>query len=222
MQKETVPIILASASPRRRQLLEAAGVAFSVHSVDVDESTVLETSPSRLVMERARLKAEAAAAVLGWEGATALVVGADTVVVLGDEVLGKPEDDTDARRMLARLSNRSHRVLTGLALCPTDGSVETAWTGRGGLPEEAERMGRTGRCVVAFQETTVTMGPLRPETIDGYVATGEPLDKAGAYGIQERGGLLVRRIEGDYFNVVGLPLALLRDMASLFGVELLG
>lgn len=221
MQKQPVVIILASTSPRRRQLLEAAGVAFDVLSTDVDESAVRAEHPAQLVTERARLKAEAVAASLRPGGEKALVVGADTVVVLDDEVLGKPEDEADARRMLARLSGRNHHVLTGLAVCPVGleppAPVAAADTGaaKAGIARP------NGRCVVAFQTTEVTMGALSPETIARYVATGEPLDKAGAYGIQERGGLLVRRIEGDYFNVVGLPLALLRDMTSVFGVDLL-
>lgn len=220
MLKENLRIVLASASPRRRQLLQAAGVEFEVKTADVDESGVDGPSPEKLVMARARLKAQASAAALGSDDPPALVIGADTVVVVDGDVLGKPENEADARRMLGRLSDRTHLVLTGLAIRPV-GVLAPELDAADSLDAapKPRRMARAGECIVAYDRTEVTMVPLTPELVELYAATGEPLDKAGAYGIQERGGLLVRRLVGDYFNVVGLPLALLRDMLSVFGVE---
>jgi septum formation protein len=168
-------LILASASPRRRQLLAQIGVAFEVDVADVDEGD----DP------RANALAKARAVAARHRGEDAVVLGADTEVVLDGDVLGKPADDADAREMLRRLSGRTHAVVTAYALvdCTTDDEL------------------------VRSVETGVTFRPLTGDEIDAYVATGEPLDKAGAYGIQGRGAVLVDRIDGDYFTVVGLPLA---------------
>jgi septum formation protein len=129
-----------------------------------------------------------------------IIIGADTIVVLDDAILGKPADAEDAGRMLSLLSGRMHRVLTGLAV------VDAA----------------SGREMTRLSETKVWFRDLLPEELAAYVASGEPLDKAGAYGIQEKGALLVSRIEGCYFNVVGLPLSLLGEMLREFGVALSG
>lgn len=189
---EKPPIVLASASPRRSALLEQAGLRFEVLPPSVEE-TYRGEPPEEFAREASARKA-AAVARLRPEAA---VVAADTVVVLDGRVLGKPDGLEQARAMLAALSGREHRVITG---------VTVRWGERG----------RTGA-----RETRVWFRRLRPEEIDRYVATGEPLDKAGAYGIQGRGVLLVERLEGCYTNVVGLPLGLLRELFFDLGLDLL-
>jgi septum formation protein len=150
-------------------------------------------SPEAFAVRVAVDKARAAAARAGH----GIVIAADTIVVLGDEVLGKPADRRDAVRMLGLLSGMEHHVLTGLAVMDV----------------------RSGRMETCLADTKVWFRKLARREIESYVATGEPLDKAGAYGIQEKGSLLVQRIEGCYFNVVGLPLALLGDMLASFGID---
>jgi len=177
-------LILASASPRRRELLTAAGLAFVIDPADVDERRFHDESPPALVERLALLKAQTVLARR--PGAT--VLAADTAVVLGDDVLGKPDDDEDARRMLQALSGRSHAVLTGIALV----SGERAWS--------------------RVESTTVWFSALSPEEIAAYVASGEPRDKAGAYGIQGLASRFIPRIEGSYSNVVGLPVAAVFEM----------
>jgi len=190
----TQKIILASNSPRRKGLLTQIGLSFTVAPADVDESVLPGESPEayavRVALDKARIAAERAA-----EG---IVIAADTIVVVGYIILGKPSGPADARRMLSMLSGRGHEVITGLAV------VDAA----------------TGRFTVRTSATQVWFRELSDREIASYVATGEPLDKAGAYGIQERGALLVERIEGCYSNVVGLPLSLLGEMLREFGVSL--
>lgn len=191
MLQLSAPLVLASASPRRRQLLSKLGLAFEVVPSDADETWPDRLAPGPAVEELARRKAE----VVARERPGALVLGADTVVVLGEEVLGKPADEAEARATLARLAGRSHTVYTGLALVLGD------------------------RLATAHEATRVSFGDLSEEEVAAYVATGSPLDKAGAYGIQDDlGSLFVARIEGDYFNVVGLPLhRLYRTLREAFG-----
>jgi len=174
-------LILASGSPRRRQLLEDAGLSFEVAPAPPEHEAAAAAglAPGEAAERRAAAKAEWAAGRFP----EAVILAADTVVVLGGEALGKPADAEEARAMLARLSGRPHRVVTGFAL-----------VGPG-----LRRLSRA--------ETRVWFRPLDGDAIARYVATGEPMDKAGAYGIQGRGGALVDRIEGSYTNVVGLPLA---------------
>lgn len=177
-------LILASASPRRAELLRDAGIAFEPMPTDVDEGRRSHETPEELVWRLAEAKARFATARAA-SGGPAIVVGADTEVVVDDLVLGKPVSAEDARGMLRRLSGRKHSVITGLAVIR--------------LPDGTMR---------AEQETTlVTFAPLSEQEIEDYVASGEPFDKAGAYAIQGRGGRYVTRVEGCYFNVVGLPLA---------------
>jgi len=193
----SVRIILASASPRREALLTQIGLACRVEPSGVSEEEAGRSGdPASFVEQAALAKAEEVAARVG----DGLVLGADTVVVIGGEVLGKPASIADAREMLARLSNATHEVYTGLALVLVSG-------------------GNVVRRRVGHEITRVTFRALTPEDIEGYVATGEPTDKAGAYGIQGRGAALVERIEGCYFNVVGLPLARLVEMLREFGVS---
>lgn len=172
-------LILASASPRRRALLALAGLEFTVCVPDCDESVPAGLSPSEAAVEVAKRKARAVAESYPSD----TVIGADTTVVTDGDVLGKPADARAAAAMLKRLSGGTHSVLTGV--CILTGGKEDCFCAR----------------------TDVTFYALSDGEINAYVATGEPTDKAGAYGIQGRGALLVKKIDGDYFNVVGLPLA---------------
>lgn len=174
--------ILASASPRRRELFGMISKDFRIVP-----STAEETAPDGIAAENlperlARLKAGDIAAKFPFD----TVIGADTVVILDGKVLGKPENPEDAVRMLTALSGKKHKVITGCAVC------------------------KNGACRSFSSVTEVEFYPLDDKEISDYVATGEPLDKAGAYGIQGRGALFVKSINGDYFNVVGLPVATLR------------
>ncbi|MEM1127217.1 MAG: Maf family protein [Bacteroidota bacterium] len=192
------PFILASGSPRRRQLLERLGVTFEVEVSHVDETTDAEQPPADLVEHLALRKATAVA-----QGhPEALTLGADTVVVLDDEVLGKPATPQEARTMLHRLSGQTHTVYTGLGLVH---------------PASARR-------VSVHEATEVTFAALTSHEIDHYVASGAPMDKAGSYGIQDdRGALFVVGIAGDYYNVVGLPLhRLYRTLQTDFADVLVG
>ncbi|MDZ7642537.1 MAG: Maf family protein [Desulfurivibrio sp.] len=179
------PLVLASASPRRRELLAGLGLEFTVRPAAIDETPAPGELPPPFVGRLAAAKARAVAGQLPVaKSAAAWVLAADTVVVLGREIMGKPRDREEAAEMLARLGNSSHRVLTAYCLhCRLTAAEEAA--------------------VVS---TEVDFGPLSPELIAAYVASGEPLDKAGAYGIQGLGGVLVRQLRGSYSNVVGLPL----------------
>ena len=170
--------ILASGSPRRADILRMLGYRFTQRPAHADESLPPRTLPADAV----RLLAQRKAASL--PDADVPVLGADTVVALGDEILGKPRDEDDARRMLRLLSGRTHAVYTGVCLCAAPGRTETL-----------------------VRRTDVTFFSLPDALIDRYIASGEPLDKAGGYGIQGKGSVLVERIAGDYFTVVGLPAA---------------
>ena len=178
-------LILASASPRRRELLTQAGFEFSVESADIDETPLPEETAAVYVERLAVEKAQAVAARYK-ERPEVRVLAADTSVVLADgSILGKPEDVADAARMLSLLSGRVHTVMTGLA------AVSPA----------------SGRLVSDVEITQVTFNLLTPQEIESYVASGEPTGKAGAYAIQGLAARWIPRIEGDYFNVVGLPIA---------------
>jgi septum formation protein len=184
-------LVLASASPRRRELLAQAGFTFEVHPAHVPEEPNPGEDPIAYVTRLAREKAQAVFNQLAANPDTAaklVVLGADTTVTLDNHILGKPEDAADAARMLCLLSGRTHRVITGVAVVTAD------------------------RTEVAAEVTGVTFLTLSDEEITAYVATGEPLDKAGAYAIQGRAARWIPRIEGDYFNVVGLPLALVSTL----------
>lgn len=189
-------IILASGSPRRRELLENYGIRFSTISVDIDESLLPNESPHDAVRRLAQSKADAAIQKLNGD---VIVIAADTIVVLDGQIMGKPLDESDACHKLSLLSGRWHYVTT--AVCVTDGRDIFE------LEDETTR--------VHFKE-------LSEEEIRAYVASGEPADKAGAYGIQGRGGLLVDRIEGCYFNVVGLPMNRLYLILKKYGIDMLG
>ena len=181
-------LVLASASPRRRELLAQAGYSFEVHPAHIPEDPLAGEDPIAYVVRLAREKAQAVYQELTVDSSLAApdlaVLGADTTVTLDNHILGKPEDAADAARMLRLLSGRTHRVITGVALVTAE-AVE-----------------------VAAEATAVRFLTLSGEEIAAYVATGEPMDKAGAYAIQGLAARWIPRIEGCYFNVVGLPLAL--------------
>jgi septum formation protein len=181
-------IILASASPRRAEILRTVGWPFEAWPADIDESRRAGENAWTYVERVARAKADAVA--LRALGAT--VLGADTVVVVENEILGKPRDDEDARRMLRLLQDRWHQVLTGVAIIN----------------------GETGTSQIAHEVTEVRFAAMNEDEIGWYVATGEPMDKAGAYAIQGRGARFVKEIRGDYFNIVGLPVRLLYELLS--------
>ena len=183
-------LVLASASPRRAEILRAVGWPFETQAADVDEAVRAGESPAEYVERLARGKAGAVAR----SRLFGLVLGADTVVVCEGEILGKPRDEEDARRMLRRLSNRRHEVLTGVALVRAEGS----------------------RTEVAHARTRVRFCRRSDEEIDWYVATGEPADKAGADDVQGRAALFIEGVEGDYWNVVGLPVRLVYELAGKF------
>jgi septum formation protein len=199
-------LVLASASPRRAEMLAAIGVRFEVEPADVDESTRSREAAHDYVARLARSKATAAFTP------GAVVVGADTTVVLDDEILGKPADDADARSMLADLAGRAHEVLTGVAVAvdPPLGAIDVLLGGREGPT-----------VVDTVVTTTVWFSDLTDADIAWYVATGEPLDKAGAYGIQGIGGMFVPYVHGSYQNVVGLPLTDLDELLGEVGHRLL-
>lgn len=173
-----LPLVLASQSPRRRELLATAGIPFTIRVREVEEIRAPGEPPDAYARRLARAKADAV-----WEDRSEIVLGADTIVVLGQDVLEKPRNDADARDMLRRLAGREHTVITGICLRH---------------PRGAE-MDSTA--------TLVRFAPLTEAEIDAYVATGEPMDKAGAYAIQGLASKFVERVEGCYFNVIGLPLS---------------
>jgi septum formation protein len=192
--REVVPpalLVLASASPRRSELLRAAGIRFDVVPADVDERQLEGEDADGYVRRLATEKASRVA--ITHPGRP--ILGADTTVVVDGELLGKPRDTAEAVSMLGRLSGRSHQVLTGVCLIDAGGGSETA-----------------------LATTTVEFRPLTPAEIDGYVASGEPMDKAGAYAIQGEAGRFVTRIHGPYDNVVGLPVALIQAMCERRGI----
>lgn len=201
-------ILLASASPRRQQLLAQIGLAFDVAPGDVDESIPGDSAPAEVCRALAVRKARAAVERLREGDGDWLVLAADTIVVLGDEVLGKPSSPADAEAMLGRLAGRMHRVYTGVAI------VRGA-DGDGARSAAAE-------LEVEHEETKVWIRPLTPAQIAVYVRSGEPLDKAGGYGVQGIGAVLVERLEGCYYNVVGLPLPRVCRMLERHGVVILG
>ena len=189
-------IVLASASPRRQELLRRIGIEdFDIRVPEVEESFPQGLTPPEVVCCISREKADAAAALCTPEE---IVITADTMVFLDDQRLGKPSDEADALRMLTMLQGRRHTVCTGVTV----------------------RQG--ARRLTEAESTDVYFRPASREELLAYIRTGEPMDKAGAYGVQGRGALLVERLDGDFFNVMGLPLLRLSRMLARFGVVLLG
>ena len=192
----TKPVVLASSSPRRREILEKTGLKFMVDAAEINEDHGRRMKPAELAKTISLEKAKVVAA----RHPCSIIIAADTFGVLGGRMLGKPRDENAARDMLGRMSGRRHRVVTGFTILDTE----------------------TGKAVSKAVETKVYFRKLDSEEIEAYVKTGEPLDKAGAYAIQGMGALLVEKIEGDYYNVIGLPLSSLARELKRFGVKLPG
>ena len=184
-------LILASASPRRQELLRNAGISFEVQPANINEDPLPNEKPKECAERLAREKAQAIAR----QRPKDVVLGADTIVVIDEQILGKPTDAADAARMLRLLSARTHQVITGVCLVVD------------------------GRCSVASETTSVKMSEISADEISDYVATGEPMDKAGAYAIQGIASRWIPRIEGDYSNVVGLPVARVWQMLREGGID---
>jgi septum formation protein len=191
---DSVNLVLASGSPRRLQLLASLGLECRVAPVDIDETPRAGEAPADYAR---RLAAEKASAATGHHPPESLVLAADTVVALGAEILGKPVDAPDAARMLRRLSGRTHEVHTAVAAS------------------------RAGEVAFRLSSSEVTFRNLRDAEIDAYVATGEPLDKAGAYGIQGLAAIFVTRLAGSHSGVVGLPLCETAELLQKFGIDVL-
>lgn len=210
-------IVLASASPRRRELLEQIGLPFEIKVSDVEERVTV-SNPGQVVEELSRQKAEAVLAALERTAEDVLVIGADTVVALEGQILGKPSDSEDAARMLKGLSGRSHEVYTGVTLLYRPGIVYGPGTGAEDVAvpgKEGDSPNGNGACGKTFHERTqVDFYPLTDQEISDYVNSGECLDKAGAYGIQGIFARYVQGIQGDYNNVVGLPVGRLYQEAK--------
>jgi septum formation protein len=187
----STPIILASASPRRRELLTLIGIAHAVSPADIDETPL----PGELPEPHAERLAREKASVVASREPNATIVAADTIVVVDGDILGKPRDAAEAALMLRRLSGRSHIVYTAVAVA------------------------RGGAVVSGVETVGVTFRELTADDIDAYIATGEPMDKAGAYGIQGFGATVVRRVDGDYFAVMGLALGLMVRLLARVGVR---
>ena len=192
-------IILASGSPRRAEILRNIGLAFEVRPTGADETLDAELPPAQMVCELAFRKAKEAVSHLSASEEDALIIAADTVVAYNGRILGKPTDEQDAYRMLKCLSGTVHAVYTGFTLA------------------------KDGLYFSEHASTEVEFLPLKDELIHRYIQTGEPFDKAGAYGIQDKGSALIRTIHGDYFNVMGLPVsALVLAAREQFDIDLLG
>lgn len=187
-------IVLASTSPRRKMLLKQIGLNFEVVASDFKEKIDIKMSPHKLAQELSLGKAKAVAIKLS----NSIIIAADTFVTFKGKILGKPKEEQDAKRILKLLSGKMHLIITGFTIIDTT----------------------TGQTATNSVETKVYFKKLTNKEINSYVETGEPLDKAGAYGIQEKGSLFVKKIEGDYFNVVGLPIYALVEALKKFGVKI--
>ena len=202
-------IILASQSPRRKELLEQIGLEFEICPAKGEE-IITKTIPEEVVMELSKQKAEEIAAMVSSFGeehkdittpSDIMVIGADTVVAYDGKILGKPKDEADAKRMLTMLAGNTHSVFTGVTLVLIDKS------------------GRAGE-LVFYEKTDVKMHPMTEEEIDRYIATGEPMDKAGSYAIQGKCAIHIEKIDGDYNNVVGLPITRIYQELKKIGIDI--
>lgn len=195
-RRTAMKVILASASPRRRELLEQAGIPFEI-LIGSTQERITKERPCDIVEELSLAKAQGVVSAVAGD---AVIIGADTIVAKDREILGKPRDEADAVRMLSMLQGGRHQVYTGVTLIVQKG---------------------VSRRVTSFHERTdVFMVPMDEKEILDYIGTGEPLDKAGAYGIQGRAGIFIEKIEGDYYNVVGLPISrLYRELKGFIGKQ---
>ena len=192
-------IILASTSPRRQELISSLRIPYEIKPSHVEEETPEEWTPLEIVEGLALRKAEAVHQTCLGQTEPCIIVGSDTIVLIDNQVLGKPKDDHEAYTMLSSLQGKTHEVYTGVACIDV----------------------LTGRTLINHRVTSVTMKPLSDRKIQAYVNSGEPFDKAGSYAIQGLGATLIDGIHGCYFNVVGLPLSLLTDMLSELGMDVL-
>jgi septum formation protein len=222
-------LILASSSPRRQELIQTLGLPYEIRASDVNEDTEAGMPPAEIVEELSCRKAEAVCELYRAEQRNnGIVIGSDTIVVLGEEVLGKPRDQEDAARMLDALQGKSHHVFTGVACVDLNNSNRQLkfWE------PSADRFGDTGQyrilsespnsspgAIVGHMVSKVTFRPMSRAEIQGYVQTGEPMDKAGAYGVQGFGAVFIEKIEGDFYTVMGLPLNLIYQILLRFGVS---
>lgn len=202
-------IILASQSPRRKELLQQIGLEFEICPAKGEEH-ITKSIPQEVVMELSKQKAEEVAGMVALYGdchkdimtpSDILVIGADTVVAYDGNILGKPKDESDAKRMLTMLSGNIHSVFTGVTLVFID------------------KEGRTGE-LVFYEKTNVKMHEMSEQEIERYIATGEPMDKAGAYGIQGKCAIYIEKIDGDYNNVVGLPITRIYQELKKIGIDI--
>jgi len=188
-------IILASSSPRRKQILKQVGLDFVVEVSDYEEKSLPGVIPSEFVETLSLGKAKAVAK----NHNNAIIIGADTIVVLDNQILGKPKTKEDAKEMLKKLSGNTHSVFTGFTIIDT----------------------KNKKTITNHVETKIKFKNLSDEEILGYVETGEPMDKAGAYGVQDRGALFVEHIEGDYSSVTGLPIVKIFEVLKTLGIDTL-
>jgi septum formation protein len=188
-------IILASSSPRRKQILEQVGLKFTVEVSDYEENPIPGMSPSKFVETLSLGKAKAVAK----NHNDAIIIGADTAVFIDNKILGKPKTKEEAREMLNKLSGETHSVFTGFTVIDT----------------------KNNKIITDHIETKIKFKNLSDEEIAGYIKTGEPMDKAGAYGVQDRGALFVEYIEGDYANITGLPIVKIFEILKTLGIDIL-
>jgi len=200
-------LILASGSPRRAEILNFVGWEFEKRVADIDETEFLNESPTDYVQRLAREKAEAVAA----HYENGLILGADTIVVIDEKIIGKPKDVLDARRMLKLLSGRWHKVLTGVALIKKVSGFKFQ------VPsQEQTSTNNEQQSIIGLQTTRVKFAELSDAEIEFLVEKGDPLDKAGAYAVQAQAALFIEEIQGDYWNVVGLPINLVFRLVKFF------
>lgn len=193
-------LILASASPRRKELLTQIGAEFEIIPA-VGEEVIVSAKPKQAVLDLSRQKAEEVARKFYQEAGNIVILAADTIVAFDGEILGKPKDPEDAKRMLGMLSGREHSVFTGVTMVVKASGSE--------------------KIISLYEETKVFMYPMTEKQIEAYIETGEPMDKAGAYGIQGKCAVYIEKIVGDYNNVVGLPVAAIFQKLEKSGIEIL-
>jgi septum formation protein len=225
----TIELILASSSPRRKELLQGLNLNFKTHPSMEDESVPADTKPKEMVEMLALRKAKSVSSHYD----KGLIIGSDTIVVFGDEVLGKPQDEKDAYSMLAKLQGKQHMVFTGVSIvAASSGHAIGEPNDQTGTPDNIIYLGNTGQyrilsesangdpeIMVGHTVSKVTFRPLNESEIKRYIETREPMDKAGAYGVQGMGAVLIEKIEGDFYSVMGLPLNILYLMLRKFGID---
>lgn len=225
-------LILASASPRRQELIRLLGLPYRIDPADVDERIEGKVSPHEAVEILSLRKAKAVAGRLESDAQGAIVVGSDTIVVLDGELLGKPDSAEEAWRMLEMLQGRTHEVYSGIACVLVDCGETAAAIPAEKSDAETLKFGDTGRyrvrssstdgkpvAIVGHTVTKVTFRPMDDLEIEAYVRSGEPMDKAGSYGVQGSGAIFIEKIEGDFYSVMGLPVNLLYRMLLMFDVS---